>query len=94
MPRHRAETLGEIREYRIFPQPVRIQPEEILHQILEEILLLPAVERRVKGRHEMKILGRLCVKQAVHLLEGGAIKRQALRKYIGQAYQETKRIFL
>ena len=48
--------------------------------MLEEILLLPPIELRIEWRHQMEILRRLGVKQAVHLLECRAIERQAFRE--------------
>ena len=53
-----SQALRQIGELRVFPQCGGVLTEEILHEIVEEILLLPAVELRVEGRHQVEILGR------------------------------------
>ena len=77
VPRGGSEAFRKRAENGIFAQRFGIQAEVVLDEVFEEILLLPAIEPRVEGRHEMKVLRGLCVEEPVDLLEGRAVKREA-----------------
>lgn len=73
-----AEAFGHFGKGLIFFERDGTFFEEIFDEVVKEIFLLPAVEIGVEGRHEFEILWNACIEEAIHLLEGGAVEREAL----------------
>jgi len=68
-----AEALGEAEENGVFTKRGRVFFEVSLDKVLEEILLLPAVERFVKDGLKIEVFWRAGVEEFIELLEGGTV---------------------